>query len=144
MTWLPGPEAGLRFWSCAVEEVKSLEVEKKLKKKARVAVTVFDDGEGDGYVCPAWVSQRFDVLTTQRVEGKSGLLSYDRADVIVSGARDLVRAVQAVDGRLKLAGLEEVVVGNGSQTPIRAVVAGEESFVEWEEESPNTVVPTSR
>jgi len=144
MAWLPGPEAGLRFWSCAVEEVKNLKLERRPKKKAKVAVTVFDDGDGDGYVCPAWVGQKFDVLATQRVEGKPGLLSYERSDVIVTGVRNLATAVQAIDGRLNLADLDKVVVGNGSQTPIRTAVAGEESFVEWEEDSPNTVVAISR
>lgn len=144
MAWLPGPEAGLRFWSCAVEEVKSWHGQKSSSKKARLAVTVFGDGDDDGYVCPAWVAQKFDVLAAQRVDGKPGLLSYERADVIVNGVRELAMAVQAVDGRLSLAGLDQVVIGNGSQMPIRAAGAGEESFVEWEEDSPATVVAVSR
>jgi len=142
MAWLPGPEAGLRYWSCAVEEIRRMESEKKSSRKARVAVTVFGEAEGEGYVCPAWVGQKFEILATQRVEGKPGLLSYERPEVVVQGLRNLAQAVRAVDERLSLAGLDQVVVSNGSQTPIRAVT--QEPFGDWEVESPDTVVATSR
>jgi hypothetical protein len=149
MAWLPGPEAGMRFWSCAVEEVKTFEKQqlqhhqhgsKRRRGKARVAVTVFSDTDGseEGYVCPAWVQGRFEVVHTQRVIGRAGLIAYEYADVVVDGVRGLARGVDAVDGRLKLARLEGVVVGgeaNGDEEHV-----SDESFVQWDTESPSTVV----
>lgn len=146
MAWLPGPEAALRFWSCAAEETKAFQQLSKShsKKKASVAVTVFGESDGEGYVCPAWVAQKFDVLATQRADGKAGLLAYERTEVVVEGIRDLARAVKEVDGRLNLAGLERVVVHNGDQEVIEEEETGEESFVQWDAESPSTVVAVSR
>ncbi len=140
MSWLPGPEAGMRFWSAVVDEVDALKKE-RTRKKARAAVTVFgSDGSGeDGYICPAWARQKHDVLFAQRVPGKPGLVAWERADVVVEGIRGLAHEVHKVDGRLRIAALEEIVVGGGETIPEEGEGEADHEL-QLEVESPDTVV----
>jgi len=110
LAWLPGPEAGFRFWTAAIKEAGLLEKEKSVR--SRVAVTVFgaDGLDSEGYTCPAWASRNHDVVFAQRATGRAGLLAWERPDVLIAGIRGLAKAIGAVDGRLKAKPLEEVVV----------------------------------
>ncbi|KAI9149329.1 Ubp5-interacting protein [Paramyrothecium foliicola] len=144
LTWLPGPEAALRFWAyCAIhtEAIRSNSV------KPKAAVTVFlgteDDDQtetgtvGDGlprpvaytYSCPAWASTRFQVLSTNRLSGKPGLLAWERPQAIADGVRALAKAILASDKRMQkhelpgTALLEQVVVHGGEQTA-KAEISG--------------------
>jgi len=149
LAWLPGPEAAMRFWASAVEEVEVLE--KRERVRTRVAVTVFgSDGVDGGYICPAWASGHHDVVFSQRVNGRAGLLVWERSEVLVEGIRGLARAIVQVDSRLKVQALQEVVVVPVEE-PIReeVEVMTESEFDEYdgsvdglqlEVESPDTVV----
>lgn len=146
LAWLPGPEAGMRFWSEAAEEVKTLSYSYKGGKKGenngkrKVAITVFEEEE-NGYVCPAWMAGEAEVVWSQRVKGRAGLVAFERAEVVVEGVRELARGVKNVDGRLRLSGLESVVVGTGNVTTIiEEEHEDREELGQWEVESPDTVV----
>ncbi|PVH79575.1 alpha/beta-hydrolase [Cadophora sp. DSE1049] len=138
LAWLPGPEAGARFWAAALEEVEDFdrpvkggerrmgEEKRKEKEKSRVAVTVFssDGCDGPSYICPAWVSSHHSVLFSQRAPGRPGIAVWERVDVLVEGIRGLAREVERVDARLRLKALEEIVV---FEEPILEGTEGEES-----------------
>ncbi len=143
LAWLPGPEAGARFWAAAVQEVGVLESSPRDSKgKSRVAVTVFgsdgDAGEG-GYVCPAWASGRHDVVFAQRVSGRPGIAARERVDVLVEGIRGLSREVDALDGRLRIAALDDIVI---FEEPIPETPEDEAGGhgMQLDVESPDTVV----
>ena len=138
LAWLPGPEAGARFWAGAVKEVEILE--KENGSRARVALTVFgsDGRDGEPYSCPAWGCAKHDVLFAQRAPGRAGLVSWERADVVFEGIRGLAREVERVDGRLKARTLEEVVIP-GEET-IREEDEDEGHELQLDAESPDTVV----
>jgi pimeloyl-ACP methyl ester carboxylesterase len=152
LTWLPGPEATLRFWAYGAAHTE--EVEKVTQKKAKAAITVFLGGEGDegednvtsataresleealprpvmdAYACPTWAKSRFQVLSTSRVSGRPGLVAWERPQIIADGARALAKAVLATDKRIqkhKLPGtalLEQVVVHGGAGT-VQAEMSG--------------------
>ncbi|KAH7323842.1 Alpha/Beta hydrolase protein [Rhexocercosporidium sp. MPI-PUGE-AT-0058] len=124
LAWLPGPEAGARFWAAAVDEVRGFESgmsgpvdgrkgkeKKKMRERSKVAVTVFGaDGEGEAYVCPAWAGTKHNVLFSQRASGRAGIAVWERVDVLVDGIRGLAREVERVDPRLRIRALEEIVV----------------------------------
>jgi hypothetical protein len=140
LAWLPGPEAGARFWAAAVKEVEHL---KERSVRSRVAVTVFGtDGLGeDEYTCPAWASIKHDVVFAQRVTGRAGLLAWERSDVLVSGIRGLAKAIEAVDDRLKAHLLEEVVVLGEEAIPEETGDDDDEGHgMQLDVESPDTVV----
>lgn len=146
LAWLPGPEYAMRFWAhCA--ELQDAKVKKTPKiAKPNVAITVFLGGEdgsdgddttarevgegaipldlplktkaGVGYTCPAWGKAHYNVLFSQRVTGKPGLLAWDRPETILAGVRGLATELLKVDKRLQpvteapTAPLENVVVAN--------------------------------
>jgi hypothetical protein len=139
LAWLPGPEAGARFWAAAVKEVEHL---KEKSVRSRVAVTVFGaDGLGeDEYTCPAWASRKHDVVFAQRVTGRAGLLAWERSDILISGIRGLAKAIEAVD-RLKAHPLEEVVVLGEEAIPEETGEDDDEGHgMQLDVESPDTVV----
>lgn len=70
----------------------------------------------DGYACPSWANARYQVLHTHRASGKSGLLAWERPELIVAGVRGLAREVLKLDSRLKPAPVPETV-------PLQQVVA---------------------
>jgi pimeloyl-ACP methyl ester carboxylesterase len=137
LAWLPGPEAAMRFWAhCALHPET---IAKKLPSKPKVAVTVFlgdepgvpetrpDDAEAhnpvkledkDGYACPSWANAKYHVVYTHRAAGKSGLLAWERPELIAAGVRGLAKEVMKLDARLKpapvqpVAPLEQVVTGD--------------------------------
>ncbi|KAF8853784.1 alpha/beta-hydrolase [Acephala macrosclerotiorum] len=108
LAWLPGPEAGMRFLSSAVQGLESNhESEDRRRSKSRTAVTVFNDSE-TGYTPPAWLSTTHEIIFTQRVPGKAGLTIWERSDVLLSGIRGLARSLDAMS--LLPRPLEQVVV----------------------------------
>ncbi|KAK0117825.1 hypothetical protein ONS95_012149 [Cadophora gregata] len=151
LAWLPGPEAGARFWAVALEEVEGWEkgsldcdaedddpeavdgkrnaerkqAGRKRKSKSNVAMTVFssDSCDGPSYICPAWAAPHHTVLFSQRVAGRPGIAVWERVDVLVEGIRGLAREVERVDPRIRVRPLEEIVV---FEEPI-IEVDGEES-----------------
>lgn len=135
LTWLPGPEATLRFWAhCASSEATETEQRSTNKSlKPKISITVFNgDGEefdeelkvpprpGKGYyACPVWANHQYDVISTNRASGRPGLLAWERPEIIVDGARSLARGILAVDKRMQAsehpgaALLEQVLVVGG-------------------------------
>lgn len=124
LAWLPGPEAGARFWAAALEEVEGWEdssvsgtggesVGGKAERKAKsnVAVTVFsaDGCDGPSYVCPAWASAHHTILFSQRAPGRPGIAPWESVDVLIEGIRALAREVERIDPRLRIRALEIVV-----------------------------------
>ncbi|KAH8591047.1 Alpha/Beta hydrolase protein [Bisporella sp. PMI_857] len=127
LSWLPGPEAGLRFWAAAEKEAGSLT---STKRRSRAGITVFEDAQ-EGYVCPAWGSSRHEVVAAHRVDGRAGLIVWERPEVVVAGIRGLAREVLRLDGRLTAKVLETVVVS----TP-----EAEEQGIQLDVETPDTIV----
>ncbi|CZS89543.1 related to epoxide hydrolase [Rhynchosporium graminicola] len=158
LAWLPGPEAGARFWASALREVerfekvaKSGQATKKIVK-SRVAVTVFGaDGDTEKYICPAWAVSRHDVLFSQRANGRAGIAVWERVDVLVDGIRGLAREVEKLDPRLRIAPLEGIVVfeepileeSEGDRDSIDYSVDESEHGMQTEVESPDTIVAIS-
>lgn len=147
LAWLPGPEYAMRFWAhCAKHEQ---EKDRRTKSvKPNVAITVFLGGEdeetgdastaqevgegaisldvpmkgatGIGYTCPAWGKIHYNVLFSQRVSGKPGLLAWERPETILSGIRGLAREIRKVDKRLQ-------PVSKSPTAPLESVVVTEET-----------------
>lgn len=148
LAWLPGPEAGMRFWAGAVSEVEEFEGRKG--RRSRVGISVFGvDGaggeEGEGYMCPAWGEGRHDVVYSQRLAGRARLVAWERKDVVVDGVRGLARAVQRLDPRLRIGELEGVIVHAAAEEPILEEAAPnpaaeEDHKLQLDIESPDTVV----
>jgi hypothetical protein len=140
LAWLPGPEAGMRLWSRAVGEVESLKVRgRKRTERARVAVSVFEDEE-EGYVCPAWAEIDHDLIWSQRVGGRAGLVPWEQQGVVVEGVRGLAEALKKVDARLRITELESVVV-ESEETIVEEDEEGD--GLQLDVESPDTVVAVS-
>lgn len=116
LTWLPGPEGAIRLWA-ENYILANEEAEMRPSHRSKAAITVFltDDGAGqDGpdsaqkteplspfsYVCPNWGKRHYDVVWTGRIQGKQGLLAWERPQIIADGARNLAKALLAVDKRL--------------------------------------------
>ncbi|KAH8664037.1 Alpha/Beta hydrolase protein [Xylariales sp. PMI_506] len=147
LAWLPGPEAAMRFWAYCARHSED-DGAKKSNSRPKVAVTVFlgDDDEisepeaagdvelaapisaepatRDGYACPAWANTRFDVVYAHRAPSKSGLLAWERPELIADGVNGLATEVLRLDPRLKpkkptsTAPLEQVVVpADGGRGP---------------------------
>ncbi|CAM1508213.1 Fc.00g050610.m01.CDS01 [Cosmosporella sp. VM-42] len=140
LSWLPGPEAALRFWShCAAQPEK--EAVFKPTQKPKIGLTVFlgdeestpegpDQEQGippqpakNTYACPAWARARYQLLSSTRVSGKPGFLAWDRPEVIIDGVRAVAKAILATDKRMQAAEqpgvalLEQVVVDDGRTAP---------------------------
>ncbi|KAF2965271.1 hypothetical protein GQX73_g8308 [Xylaria multiplex] len=149
-SWLPGPESAMRFWAhCARHPEKTT---KNASRKPYVALTVFlgskeraVQGSSSGnaqagtgvfdetnplYSCPGWAKTRYNVLYTNRVSGKPGLLSWERPEIIAIGVRGLAAAVLRVDRRLKPSGAAEVA------PRVQAVAVAETAAPEEQPSSP--------
>lgn len=87
---------------------------------------------GVGYTCPAWGKTHYNVLFSQRVTGKPGLVAWDRPEAILTGVRGLATEVLKVDKRLRPATEEQPAT-----VPLENVVveAGEEETKKTEEEA---------
>ncbi|KAI1076272.1 alpha/beta-hydrolase [Whalleya microplaca] len=139
LAWLPGPEAAMRFWAYSLQHP---EVVKKPVSRPKVGITVFlgdeppqsapepESGAGtlsastplmpghvrDCYTCPSWANAKYNVVYTHRAGGKSGLLAWERPEIIVEGVRGLAQAILKSDPRLRpaspagVAPLEQVVI----------------------------------
>ncbi|KAI0005165.1 alpha/beta-hydrolase [Xylariaceae sp. FL0662B] len=137
LAWLPGPEAAMRFWAYSVQHPEEA---KKSVSRPKVGITVFlgndpgapePDGGVDGpgtasssakieaddcYTCPSWANARYHVVYAHRAAGKSGLLAWERPELIAAGIRGLAQAILKTDSRLRpaapaaVAPLEQVVV----------------------------------
>lgn len=132
LSWLPGPEAALRYWaSCSQnpEIVRSTQA-----SKPRVTMTVFQDTDSTttpnavsstadneaapvaattafkgaplvpSYTCPAWANHKYQVLHITRAAGVPGLLAWERPEVIADGARKLAASILKLDKRLRARG----------------------------------------
>jgi hypothetical protein len=137
LAWLPGIEAGARFWSAAAREV-TCKV-KNSPPKTRVGITVFgvDGTDSHDYLCPAWASSRHDVVFVQRISGAPGLVPWERTDVVVAGIRGLAKVIDKVDPRLLISPLEEVVIHTATNDE---PTNDESEAIPLEVESPATVV----
>lgn len=135
LTWLPGPEAVLRFWAHCASYTEA--PSRKSSIKPKVSLTVFlNDGDGAAegshkeakvlpraatpvYSCPRWANTRYTVVSSERVSGKPGFLAWERPEVIENGVRKLAKAILSVDKRMQAAELpgaallEQVVVEGG-------------------------------
>lgn len=147
------------------EEEERKEKEKKATAQAtkpRVAITVFLGGKDstsglvatDGdveltalpppvptddkqkYVCPAWGNAHYNVLHTQRVAGKPGLLAWERPEVIVNGIRGLAREILRLDKRLAPA--TAAVAPQTATAPLQKVVVIPASDSSGEAAGPST------
>lgn len=141
--WLPGPEAGMRFWSGALKEAEGL---KKAGPKSRVAVTVFGS-DGKGYTCPAWSGIKHEVIFSQRARGRPGLVSWERTDLVIAGIRGLANELAERDGRLKVKPLDGVVIRPAEDTILEmdeetSLVS--EHSMQLDVESPDTIVAVQR
>ncbi|KAH0532958.1 hypothetical protein TsFJ059_001585 [Trichoderma semiorbis] len=117
LTWLPGPEGTLRLLADNHHSARD-DTEPKFSRKPKASITVFlaDDaavqnGSTSGrdgvsplsvnpYVCPSWARQHYEVVWTGRVQGKQGLLLWERPQVIADGVSNLAKTLLAVDKRL--------------------------------------------
>jgi hypothetical protein len=70
------------------------------------------------YVCPAWGNAHYNVVHTQRVAGKPGLLAWERPEVIGAGVRGLAKEILKVDKRLE----PVVAVSQPEVAPLQQVV----------------------
>ncbi|KAL3423035.1 epoxide hydrolase [Phlyctema vagabunda] len=136
MTWLPGPEACMRLWASAVSEVEELRTKKH--RRSKLAITVFGCHGDDGYVCPAWVASKHDVVFVQRPGGRAGLLAWDNKEVIISGIQGLARELEKTRGRIKVAPLEQVVVDRSDETIFEEGEPDSESDYHFDGEIPDT------
>lgn len=111
LSWLPGPESALRFWAHSLKYTE----QSTRKHKAKVAITVFTGSDDSGqssprtgpspidspYICPAWANQSYHVTDVLRIDGKGGLLAWERPSIIADGVRALTKSVLARDPRLR-------------------------------------------
>lgn len=142
LTWIPGPEATLRFWA-ACADAQTSEEEKQAGRNPKISITVFN-GDGEElneelkvsprpakqyYASPKWADHKYDVISTNRVSGRPGLLAWERPEVIVEGARRLAKGILAADKRMQVselpgAALLEQVTLLGAPGPAPAEISG--------------------
>lgn len=144
LTWLPGPEATLRFWAhCASSKPVEMAAKGGSHARPKISLTVFDGDCGardedfkvaprpakDYYACPRWADSRYEVVSTNRAPGRPGLLAWERPEIIVQGCRDMAKAILAVDSRMQASEhpggflLEQLVVPGG-EGPAPAEISG--------------------
>ena len=103
LAWLPGPEAGMRFWASAEIEIEGFRREigkgRREMNKPRAVVTVSSEVEGDGYICSAWGDEELRVVGTRRASGGLGMIVWEGLDVVGLGVRALTKALEG-DSRL--------------------------------------------
>ncbi|RDL40941.1 uncharacterized protein BP5553_00920 [Venustampulla echinocandica] len=142
LAWLPGPEAGARFWAAAVREAAKLR--KKPHPRTNIGITAFGVGalDGEGYAFPAWAAGEHNVLYSQRVVGRPGLAAWERTDIIVGGIRALAKELQGIDARLKTRPLEEYAMDSEDESDWGQTIADSDKDygLQLDVESPDTVV----
>ncbi|OTA61085.1 alpha/beta-hydrolase [Hypoxylon sp. EC38] len=141
LAWLPGPESAMRFWAHCVQHPEI--VEKKTTSKPRVGITVFlgdepvTNGIGEGeaeagieadnwaedeakdcYTCPSWANAKYN----------SGLLAWERPELIAMGIRGVASSILRRDSRLRqspaptTAPLEQIVPASPPTKPAPALL----------------------
>jgi hypothetical protein len=132
----------MRFWAGAEAESG-----RKIDWSATpTAVTVFlgTGGEGSsstgGYVCPVWAETRHKTVWSKRQDGRGGLIAWERKEAIIEGIRGLTEELLKNDARLAVGRLEEVVVDDIVIAEEEEEAAGDESGLQLDVESPDTVV----
>jgi pimeloyl-ACP methyl ester carboxylesterase len=65
--------------------------------------------ETERYTCPAWGRTHYDVVHSQRLSGRPGLLAWERPEIIIAGARNLAKEVLRLDQRFRPAEDAETV-----------------------------------
>ncbi|KFY46757.1 hypothetical protein V494_00337, partial [Pseudogymnoascus sp. VKM F-4513 (FW-928)] len=102
LAWLPGPEAALRLWSGADAEVRKEAAERTAPSGGGcpISITAYEGALGDSgsFRSPVWAESRHRVVHIQRREGQPGL-PWDNAEDIMSGVRELSKAVWKHDGK---------------------------------------------
>ncbi|KAF3064151.1 putative epoxide hydrolase [Daldinia childiae] len=155
LSWLPGPESAMRFWAhCA----RYPEVDKKVRSRPKIGITVFlgdepstnedteaeaieliQDEAKDCYMCPSWAKTKYNVVHVNRAIGRSGLLAWDRPEIIATGVRGVAASILRSDSRLRPA---------ASPTPAPAVadlervVVHDDTTVEQPSSPPAQTTPT--
>ncbi|KAK6219106.1 hypothetical protein LQW54_002608 [Pestalotiopsis sp. IQ-011] len=71
----------------------------------------------EAYSCPSWANARYHVLYAHRANGKSGLLAWERPELILNGVKGLAKEVSKLDSRFRpqtqeTVPLQQVVAGN--------------------------------
>ncbi|KAK6075939.1 epoxide hydrolase [Seiridium cupressi] len=132
LAWLPGPEAAMRFWAYCLQHPET--TTKKAPPRPRIAITVFlgDEPEesepqaeaqpedleiqkpvkledNDDYACPSWANAKYHVVYAHRANGKSGMLAWERPELIADGVRGLAKQILRLDSRLKPSAVPETV-----------------------------------
>ncbi|KAH7033274.1 Alpha/Beta hydrolase protein [Microdochium trichocladiopsis] len=168
LSWLPGPEAGLRYWASCSENPE--EAKSTMGTKPRVTITVFQDTESStssspeqaatdatalrnpalvpSYTCPAWANAKYHVLHTTRATGAPGLLAWERPEIIAEGARNLAGSVSRIDKRLlnaetgsSTAALAGVVVDGDHSTAASSSDGGRPAIASADATSSNNRTP---
>ncbi|OTB05846.1 hypothetical protein M426DRAFT_125994 [Hypoxylon sp. CI-4A] len=152
LAWLPGPEAAMRFWAHCTRHPEKME--KKVTVKPRIGLTVFlgdkesTNGEveaeagdpsldeaKDRYACPGWAKAKYNVVYTSRTTGRSGLLAWERPEIIVAGVRGIAVSILKTDSRLRPAATPEVA-------PLEQVVVHSDTAGEQQSPAPTKPAPT--
>ncbi|KAI2623328.1 alpha/beta-hydrolase [Hypoxylon sp. NC1633] len=137
LAWLPGPESAMRYWAYCVRHP---EEHKKTTVRPKIGITVFlgdepsidggaeaeadpeagdmvEDEAKDRYTCPSWANAKYSVVYANRATGLSGLLAWERPEIIATGVRGVAASILKWDSRLQptptseaVAPLEHVVV----------------------------------
>lgn len=122
LAWLPGPESAMRFWANCVRHPET--APRRSSFRPRVGLTVFlgdepsaDENAGaeaeaeaghliqedvkDGYACPRWAKAKYRVVYVNRAPGTSGLLAWERPELIAAGIRAVATSILKWDSRLR-------------------------------------------
>lgn len=127
LAWLPGPEAGLRYWWGAGKEIA--EIKPALKNRGHLGVSVFL-GEED-YTPPAWIEWG-NSLWVGKWAGKAGVTACERVEEVVKGIEGLRKELLKLDSKLAVRELEGVTVEPVPEEDIEVI--------QMDVESPDTLV----
>lgn len=72
----------------------------------------------EAYSCPSWANARYHVLYTHRANGKSGLLAWERPELILKGVQGLAKEVTKLDSRFH--------PRTDDTVPLQQVIAGDD------------------
>ncbi|KAI0379909.1 alpha/beta-hydrolase [Hypomontagnella monticulosa] len=163
LAWLPGPESSMRFWAHCVRHP---EVEKKTTSRPRIGITVFlgdesststtaeagatdsvQDDAKDHYTCPSWANAKYNVIYSNRAAGKSGLLAWERPEIIVAGVKGIAASLLKWDSRLRRS-TEPTSASEPAVVPLQQVVVqsdtvGDQPASEPAKPAPALLTPSS-
>lgn len=156
LSWLPGPEGAMRFWSAAMGEVqgegKGVNEYRGPKSHVATAVTAFlgDESEPADYRPPMWATAYHNLVWTSRRPGRAGMIVWERPEVIFEGIRGLAAEALKTHPELRNRAEEVETVGiemtgvvieegrTGVESPGAGGGGGEGMQIDVE--SPDTVV----